>query len=175
MSRYLPDQDIKSQMIRVNQAGEYGAVQIYKGQLAVLGKTEIGHLLEHMLAQEKEHLKHFNAEIVKNRIRPTALSPLWAIAGFALGAGTALLGKKAAMACTVAVEEVISEHYRDQEARLDENDQDLKNLIRYCRLEEEEHHQISVEQNARQAPFYPLLSGFIKGSTRLAIALSKRF
>ena len=102
-----PVDDQIERMIRVNQAGEFGAVRIYQGQLAVLGKTETGPLLEHMLEQEKQHLDQFNEMMAHRHVRPTALSPLWSVLGFALGAGTALMGKKAAMACTVAVEEVI--------------------------------------------------------------------
>ena len=106
-------------MIRVDQAGEYGAVRIYEGQLSVLGKSASAPALEHMAEQERRHLDAFNKLIPERRVRPTALLPLWHVAGFALGAGTALLGEKAAHACTVAVEEVIDEHYAGQIARLD--------------------------------------------------------
>ncbi|ELT96307.1 hypothetical protein CAPTEDRAFT_101503, partial [Capitella teleta] len=101
-------------MIRVDHAGEFGATRIYAGQIAVLGKTEVGPVLDHMLEQEKVHLGTFEKLIPEHRVRPTAMIPLWNIAGFALGAGTALLGKEAAMACTVAVETSIGEHYDSQ-------------------------------------------------------------
>ena len=111
---FLPgDTQIESSvdhMIRVNHAGEFGAKRIYAGQIAVLGKTDIGDTLKHMAEQEEEHFNYFDKEIVKRGVRPTVLSPVWHLAGFALGAGTAMLGKEAAMACTVAVEETIDEH-----------------------------------------------------------------
>lgn len=162
-------------MIRVNQAGEYGAVCIYKGQLAVLGKSETGPILEHMLEQEKEHLDKFNGLMAQRHVRPTALSPVWSVLGFALGAGTALLGKKAAMACTVAVEEVIDEHYGRQQAKLGgDQDPELENLITKCREEENEHKETGLAHGAEQAIGYPILSSAIKAGSRLAIWLSTR-
>ena len=103
-----------AQMVRVNHAGEYGAQQIYKGQIAVLGKTDVGPMLEHMAEQEQEHLQYFENELTQRRVRPTAMEPIWRVAGYALGVGTALMGKEAAMACTEAVEEVIIDHYQEQ-------------------------------------------------------------
>jgi ubiquinone biosynthesis monooxygenase Coq7 len=162
-------------MIRVNQAGEYGAVSIYKGQLAVLGKTEAGPILEHMLEQEKEHLKQFSGILVQRKVRPTVLSPLWSVLGYALGAGTALMGKRAAMACTVAVEEVIDEHYARQQAKLGgDQDPELEALITKCREEEIEHKATGLAHGAEQAIGYPVLSATIKAGSRMAIWLSTR-
>lgn len=166
--------DDVAQMIRVNQAGEFGAVQIYKGQLSVLGQSETAPVLNHMLDQEKVHLEKFNQIMASRKIRPTALSPLWSVAGYVLGAGTALLGKKAAMACTVAVEEVIDEHYADQQKRLKDQDPELHQLITKCREEEAEHKQTGLDHGAEQAIAYPLLSQTIKAGARLAIWLSTR-
>jgi 3-demethoxyubiquinol 3-hydroxylase len=170
-----PLSDDVQRMIRVNQAGEFGAVQIYKGQLAILGKSETGPLLEHMLDQEKVHLDKFNDMMVDRRVRPTVLSPLWSVFGFALGAGTALMGKKAAMACTVAVEEVIDEHYARQQVKLSgDQDPELESLITKCREEELEHKETGLAHGAEQALGYPILSSAIKGGARLAIWLSTR-
>lgn len=160
--------------LRVNQAGELGAVRIYQGQRAVLGKGRHGPLLAHMAAQEQHHLDTFSRLISERGVRPTFLSPLWHVAGFALGAGTALLGERAAMACTVAVEEAIDEHYADQAARLDEDEAALKATIEDFRAEELEHRDIGLANGAEQAPAYPLLSGAIKTGCKLAIWLSER-
>ena len=167
-------------MIRVDQAGEYGAVRIYEGQLSVLGKSTSAPTLEHMAEQERRHLDAFNKLIPERRVRPTALLPLWHVAGFALGAGTALLGEKAAHACTVAVEEVIDEHYAGQIARLDALGKDrggekkLRDRLEEFRLEEVEHKQTSLDLGARDAPGYEALTGLIRAGSRLAIWLSTR-
>ncbi len=168
-------------MIRVDQAGEYGAVRIYEGQLSVLGKSAAAPVLERMAEQERRHLDTFNAMIPERRVRPTALLPFWHVAGFALGAGTALLGEKAAHACTVAVEEVIDEHYAGQVKKLDaldedggDGEKDLRDRLEEFRLEEIEHKETSLELGAREAPGYEVLSGLIKAGSRLAIWLSTR-
>ncbi len=163
-------------MIRVDQAGEYGAVRIYEGQLSVLGESESGPVIEHMAEQERRHLDAFNKLIPERRVRPTALLPFWHVAGFALGAGTALLGEKAAMACTVAVEEVIDEHYAGQVTRLDAEgtEKKLRDTLEEFRLEEVEHKQTSLDHSARDAPGYEALTGLIKAGSRLAIWLSTR-
>ncbi|MBK67538.1 MAG: demethoxyubiquinone hydroxylase family protein [Rickettsiales bacterium] len=160
--------------IRVNHAGEYGAQQIYRGQIAVLGKTEVGPLLQHMAEQEEEHLDYFDKELTKRRIRPTALHPIWTVAGYALGAGTALLGKEAAMACTEAVEEVIIDHYQDQLDRLPDEEKDLKKAIQKFKDEEDEHRQIGVDHDAHLSPAYKLLTKAIKTGSKIAIKLSER-
>lgn len=163
-----------ARMVRVNHAGEYGAKRIYAGQLAVLGKSDCGNMLRHMAEQEQEHLDYFADEMVKRRVRPTALIPLWHVAGFALGAGTALLGKKAAMACTVAVEAVIGDHYAGQEEELGDKEPELKEKIQKFRAEELEHHDIGLENGAEGTPFYGLLKGVISLNTKLAIWLAAR-
>nr|WP_046022548.1 demethoxyubiquinone hydroxylase family protein [Magnetospira sp. QH-2] len=162
-------------MLRVDHAGEYGAVRIYQGQLAVLGKTsDKAETVRHMLKQEEHHLETFNKLVTERRVRPTLLTPLWHMAGFALGAGTALLGERAAMACTVAVEEVIDEHYQDQIERLDADEPALTETFETFRQEEVEHRDIGLENGAERTPGYEVLSGLIKGGSRLAIWLSSR-
>ena len=163
-------------MIRVNHAGEYGAVRIYEGQLSVLGRTASAPLLEHMAEQERHHLAVFNKLIPERRIRPTALLPLWHAAGFVLGAGTALIGEKAAMACTVAVEDVIDQHYADQIEKLDAegNERDLRETLETFRQEEVEHKETALESGAIEAPGYQVLTSAIKVGSRLAIWLSTR-
>jgi ubiquinone biosynthesis monooxygenase Coq7 len=161
-------------MIRVDHAGEYGAVRIYEGQLAVLGKSgAVAASIARMAEQEQAHLDAFDKLINERRVRPTALEPVWRVAGFALGAATALLGEKAAMACTAAVEEVIDEHYAHQIARLD-HDPALKNAIAGFREDEIAHRDEALHHGAEDAPGYKLLSETIKAGCRLAIKLSER-
>jgi 3-demethoxyubiquinol 3-hydroxylase len=165
-------------MIRVDHAGEYGAVRIYEGQLAVLGASKatagVAATIRRMADQEQHHLKTFDALINERRVRPTALEPVWRVAGFALGAATALLGEKAAMACTAAVEEVIDDHYAGQIARLGDTDPALKKTVEEFRADEIAHRDTALEHGAEEAPAYRLLSGAIKAGCRLAIALSTR-
>ena len=161
-------------MIRVDHAGEYGAKRIYEGQLAVLGRSEKAAIIQHMADQEREHLETFERLVIERRVRPSALQPLWHVAGFALGAGTALLGERAAMACTVAVEEVIDEHYAKQAGRLGPEESGLRETIERFRAEELEHRDIGLEHEAEQAPGYRLLSAAIKGGSRLAIWVAER-
>ena len=170
-----PDKDaLVESMIRVNQAGEYGAMRIYAGQLAVLRHGAAAEKIKEMAAQEREHLDAFNKLAAARRVRPTALEPLWHLAGFALGAATALMGEKAAMACTVAVEEVIEEHYADQAAKLGEDEAPLRETIEKFRADELEHRDTAVEHHARETPGYELLASAIKAGSRLAIWLSTR-
>jgi len=170
-----PDKDqLIHSMIRVDQAGEYGAKRIYEGQLAVLGNSDSAAVIKDMLAQEEEHLKKFNALVAERGVRPTALEPLWHMAGFALGAATAALGPKAAMACTVAVEDVIGEHYAEQEAQLGDDEKDLRETITKFRDDELRHRDVSLDHGAEQTPGYEILTGAVKAGTRLAIWLSKR-
>jgi ubiquinone biosynthesis monooxygenase Coq7 len=165
-------------MIRVDHAGEYGAVRIYQGQLAVFAadksKAKTVAAIEHMAKQEEEHLKAFDALVNQRRVRPTALEPVWRVAGFALGAASALMGEKAAMACTAAVEEVIDRHYADQVARLGERDPQLKETVEKFRADEIAHRDTALAHGAEQAPAYGLISGAIKAGCRVAIALSTR-
>jgi ubiquinone biosynthesis monooxygenase Coq7 len=176
--KYLPGdtragRDVSS-MLRVNLAGEYGAKRIYEGQLAVLGKGPKGDILRHMAELEARHLETFQHLVAERGARPTVLHPIWHAAGYALGAGTALMGEKAAMACTVAVEEVIDEHYREQHDALGDDEADLKATIEEFRQEELEHRDIGLEHGAEQATAYPVLSAAIKRASRLAIWLSER-
>jgi ubiquinone biosynthesis monooxygenase Coq7 len=161
-------------MIRVDHAGEYGAARIYAGQLAVLGRSEHGPVLRHMAEQERRHLAAFEALVVARRVRPTALLPLWHMAGFALGAMTAALGVRAAMACTVAVEEAIDTHYAGQTEELGVDEPELKSRLQEFRTEELQHRDIGLAHGAEEAPGYRLLSAAIKAGCRVAIALSER-
>jgi len=169
-----PEQEVE-RMIRVDQAGEYGAVRIYSGQLAVLGRSDKKELLHHMLEQEEVHLDTFNKIAAQRRVRPTFFTPMWHAAGFALGAGTALLGEKAAMACTVAVEETIDKHYADQIEKLGEREPELRETFQKFREEELEHRDIGYEHGAEEAPAYGLLTKAIKKGSKVAIWLSERF
>ncbi len=162
-----------SRMIRVDHAGEYGAERIYAGQLAVLGRGEKAELLRHMMEQETHHKTVFSGLIVKRRVRPTALLPLWHVAGFALGAITAAIGERAAMACTVAVEEAIDEHYAAQAASLGDDETELRDQIEVFRLEELEHRDIGLANEAELAPAYRLMSRVIKAGCKAAIAVSE--
>ena len=162
-------------MIRVNHAGEYGARRIYQGQLAILGKSDCAPILKHMAEQEEVHLAEFSRLALERRVRPTLLMPLWHVAGFAMGAASALLGKEAAMACTVAVESVIDEHYAKQEAELAaKNEDSLRSTIAKFREEEREHHDTALEEGAKKSPFYSLVTNVVKTQTKLAIWLSTR-
>lgn len=162
-------------MIRVNQAGEYGAARIYAGQLAVLSKgSPAAHEVSRMAMQEQRHLERFNALMAERKVRPTLIQPLWDVAGFALGAATALLGEKAAMACTDAIETEIDIHYGEQLARLGENDPELAADIAEFRAEELEHRETARAQGSAEAPGYALLTGVIRAGCRAAIEISKR-
>ena len=165
--------------IRVDQAGEFGAVRIYEGQLAALrltgrGKGTAARKIAAMAKAEREHNQVFDRLLAERRVRPTALSPLWSVAGFALGAATALLGEKAAMACTVAVEETIDEHYAAQAAVLGDDEAELRSTIERFRADEIEHRDTALAAGAEQAPGYEALSGVIKAGSKLAIWLSTR-
>ncbi len=165
-------------IIRVDHAGEFGANKIYEGQMAVLGKTSVGPVIQEMWDQEKHHKATFDRLIRKHRVRPTALMPIWNIAGYALGAGTALLGKEAAMACTVAVETSIGEHYNNQLRTLLEDDpekhKELLEIIKEFRDDELEHLETGLDYDAELAPFYSGMSNVIKAGCSVAIWLSER-
>ena len=164
-------------MLRVNQAGEYGAKRIYAGQLAVLKRRgaspETIAQIEHMAAQEQQHLDTFNDMVAKGQVRPTALQPIWHVAGFALGAVTAMMGEKAAMACTVAVEEVIDGHYQQQSNELHDHPE-LKKVVDKFRDEENEHRMTALESGAEQALGYPILRKVIRAGSKTAIWFSER-
>jgi ubiquinone biosynthesis monooxygenase Coq7 len=165
-------------MIRVDHAGEYGAVQIYRGQRAVFeriaGKSHAARLIAEMEAGEQEHLKTFDRLIAERGVRPTLMAPLWRVAGFGLGAATALMGEKAAHACTEAVEEVIEQHYARQSEALGESDPALKAVIDEFREDEIAHKQTAIEQGAREAPGYNVLSALIRFGCRAAIRVSEK-
>ncbi len=165
----------RAAMLRVDQAGEYGATRIYAGQLAVLrGSSPAAHLVAHMAAQEDAHLARFNQLMAERRVRPTLLQPLWHVGGFALGAVTALISEEAAMACTDAVETEIDLHYAEQLEQLGEDDPELAADIRQFQAEELEHRDTAREAGAANAPAYPLLTFAIRGICRAAIELSKK-
>jgi len=162
-------------MLRVDQAGEYGATRIYAGQLAVLRRNSpASKLVSRMAAQEAAHLKRFDALMAERGVRPTVLQPVWNLAGFALGAATALMSEEAAMACTDAVETEIDRHYRQQLAELGGDDPELAQDIEHFRAEELEHRDTARDAGAARAVGYPVLTAAIRAGCRLAIALSKR-
>jgi len=162
-------------MLRVDQAGEYGATRIYAGQLAVLRRNAPeSKLIARMAAQEQRHLNRFNELMAERRVRPTALQPLWNVAGFALGAATALLSEKAALACTDAVETEIDKHYAAQLKQLGKDDPELAGDIADFRADELEHRDTARQAGATQALGYPLLTAAIRAGCRVAIGLSKR-
>ncbi len=162
-------------MLRVDQAGEYGATRIYAGQLAVLGDhVPVARTIARMAAQEERHRRRFDAMIGARRVRPTLLQPLWSRAGFALGAVTALIGPEAALACTAAIETEIDRHYGAQLDALGDADPELSETIAEFRAEEVEHRDTALSEGAEDAPAYPLLTGAIRLGCRLAIGLSQR-
>jgi len=165
-------------MLRINHAGEVGAREIYAGQLAVLRGTSIAPVIQEMAKQEEKHFACFENLLYERRIRPTLLMPLWKAAGFSLGALTALMGEKAAMACTVAVEEVISQHYNDQIRTIHENkwqdEEALKDTLREFRDDEMEHHDTGIEYEAESFPFYRALTRVIQLGCKAAIEITSR-
>jgi ubiquinone biosynthesis monooxygenase Coq7 len=162
-------------MIRVDQAGEYGATRIYAGQLAVLrANCPEAKLISRMAEQEKRHLERFDQLVAERRVRPTALQPLWNVAGFALGAATALMSEKAALACTDAIETEIDRHYEGQIDELGEDDPELSADVAKFRADEIEHRDSARDAGATMAIGYPVLTAAIRAGCRLAIALSKR-
>ena len=177
----MPGESIRerklAEMIRVDHAGEYGAVHIYRGQRAVFDRistrAHAARVIAEMEAGEAEHLKTFDRLLAERGVRPTLMAPLWRVAGFGLGAATALLGERAAHACTEAVEEVIEQHYaRQSEALAD--DPELKNLVDKFREDEVGHMETAVDQGAHGAPAYPLLTAIIRFGCRAAIRISEK-
>jgi ubiquinone biosynthesis monooxygenase Coq7 len=162
-------------MLRVDQAGEYGATRIYAGQLAVLrSNSPAAKLVARMSGQEQRHLDRFNALMTERGVRPTALQPVWHGAGFMLGAITALISEETAMACTEAVETEIDRHYGRQLKELGDEDPELASDIAEFRADELEHRDVAREAGAARAPAYPVLTAAIRGACRVAIGLSKR-
>ena len=173
-----PNDDHLDEMLRVDHAGEYGAVAIYRGQRAVFDalphKSQIAAEIAEMEAGEQEHLKTFDQLLAERGVRPTLLSPFWHVAGFGLGAATALMGEKAAMACTSAVEEVIEQHYAEQAIALDRSEPELAATVRQFREDELEHKRAADEAGAADAPGYRLLSAAIRAGCRLAIKTAEK-
>ena len=163
-------------MVRVDQAGEYGATRIYAGQMAVMGnRAPQAAEVAAMAAQEADHRARFDKLMAERGVRPTLLQPLWSLAGFALGAATALIGPEAAMACTAAIETEIDRHYSAQLDQLaDGSDAELAEIIAEFRDDEREHKAIALAAGAEKAPAFSLLSGAIRMGCRMAIRLSER-
>lgn len=170
----VPPRVLVERMIRVDHAGEYGAVRLYAGQLAVLRGSASADVVRKMAEQEHKHLAAFNELVARRRVRPTAMLPLWHLAGFALGAMTAALGERAAMACTVAVEEAIDAHYAGQIHALSDDEAELRDRIAGFRDEELRHRDAALAHGARDAPGYRWLTAAIKAGCRAAIAISER-
>jgi len=169
------DKTLTDRILRVDHAGEYGAARIYAGQLAVMGgRAEHSAEISAMAAQEREHLERFEALLAERRVRPTALQPLWSVAGYALGVATALAGPKTAMACTAAIEQEIDRHYTRQLDELGDAEPELSAVIEEFRTDERGHRDAALEAGAEQAPAYPLVSGAIRLGCRLAIRLAER-
>ncbi len=178
----MPGEDVRerrlAEMLRVDHAGEYGAVQIYRGQRAVFdrieGKAHAARVIADMEAGEQEHLKTFDRMLAERSVRPTVMAPLWRVMGFGLGAATALMGERAAHACTEAVEDVIEEHYGRQSQALAGVDAELKHVVDRFREDEIAHKDTAVEQGARDAFGYSVLSAVIKAGCRAAIRISEK-
>ena len=174
MTRVNMTPDTES-MLRVDQAGEYGATRIYAGQLAVMGsRTPAARAIAAMAVQEERHRKTFDAMIARRGVRPTLLQPFWNVAGYGLGMATALIGPEAAMACTAAIETEIDNHYGEQLDELGESDPELSEAIADFRADEVEHKAIALAAGAERAPAYPLMTAAIRLGCRVAIAASKR-
>ena len=177
-SQHIPpsDDDIAA-MLRVDHAGEYAAVRIYDAQLRILRDTTDGDALADMLSHEKEHLAFFEETLRARDVRPSAFLPLWDVASRGMGLVTALMGTPTAMACTVAVEDVIDDHYKEQEEKLKlrPDEKKLLDKVSHFRAEEQEHHDEALRREAEKAPFYPLISLAIKTASRIAIKISTRY
>ena len=166
-----------AEMLRVDHAGEMAAVQIYRGQKRVFeagGRSGIAADMGRMEAEEDVHLKRFEALLTEKQVRPTLMTPMWRLAAYGLGVGTALLGEKAAHACTEAVESVIGEHYADQAEEMTDRDPEMATQFRQFRDEEMAHHDHAIAEGAHEAPAYPVLSAVIKAGCRAAIRISEK-
>ena len=172
------NQKTLEEIIRVDHAGERGAIKIYEGQLLALKTIKqdnnLKDQIEEMKKQEKEHLEYFEKEIQKRKIKPTYLLPLWDVMGVALGFGTALLGKKAAMLCTASVEEVIEDHYQNQLKKLGNDEMDLKAKIEKFKEDEVDHKNIAYEAGASNKGIYSVMDKVIRTGSRIAITISEK-
>jgi ubiquinone biosynthesis monooxygenase Coq7 len=173
MKKSLSKHQIDS-ILRVDHAGETAAAKIYDGQLAVLKNTPVGPTIQHMKDQEQEHLNTFNHLLVENDTRPTALLPLWNVMGFGLGVASAIMGEKAAMACTIAVEEVIGEHYAKQAEILDDKHKKLKSTLMKFRDDELDHLETGVEHDGENAPGFDVMKTIVQLGCRTAIKISEK-
>lgn len=162
-----------SEVIRVNHAGEYGAKRIYQGQMSVLKSKKDQDILKMMKSQEEQHLKYFEQEMLKNRVRPSILMPIWNVMGYSLGKITALMGRNAAMIATEAIEEVIDEHYKSQ-IKSEELSQELKEKIEQFRQEEVEHQQIAKANMKNLNPAHRALYRLIKLGCKISVAIAKK-
>lgn len=169
--------DLIEKIIRVDHAGEYGAKRIYEGQIKALLHHKVHSVLQHMYEQEHEHLQYFTEQMQQRKVRPTVLQPLWHWCGYALGLVTGYMGTKAAMACTVAVENEIEQHYNQQLTALAKSadEPELSRTIERFRMEEIEHHDIGIKHKAPQSMGYPLLYLLIGRASKAAIWLSTRW
>ena len=172
------DQKILEEIIRVDHAGERGAIKIYEGQLLALGTIKqdknLRKIIEEMKEQEKEHLEYFEKEIQKRKMKPTYLLPLWDLMGISLGFGTALLGRKAAMLCTASVEEVIEEHYGNQLSKIGEDEKELKKKIEKFKGDEMNHKNTAYESGANKIGLYSIMDKIIKTGSKIAITISEK-
>ena len=172
------NQKTLEEIIRVDHAGERGAIKIYEGQLLALNTIkqdkDLKNIIEKMKEHEKEHLEYFEKEIQKRKIKPTYFLPLWDVMGVALGFGSTLLGKKAAMLCTASVEEVIENHYQNQLDKLGDDEKDLKNKIKKFKSDEIDHKNIAYESGATNKGFYSIMDKIIKTSSKIAITISEK-
>ena len=172
------NQKTLEEIIRVDHAGERGAIKIYEGQLLALKTIKqdnnLKDKIEEMKEQEKEHLEYFEKEIQKRKIKPTYLLPLWDVMGVALGFGTVLLGKKATMLCTASVEEVIEDHYKTQLKKLGNDEMDLKNKIEKFKGDEVEHKNMAYESGATNKGLYSIMGKVIRTGSRIAITISEK-
>ena len=172
------NQKILEEIIRVDHAGERGAIKIYEGQLLALNTIKkdeyLKNIIQEMKEQEKEHLKYFDTEIQKRKIKPTYLLPLWDLLGVSLGFGTALLGKKAAMLCTASVEEVIEDHYQNQIKKLGNDEMDLKAKIEKFKNDEVDHKNTAYDSGVSKSGIYSVMDKLIKTGSKIAINISEK-
>ena len=172
------DQKILEEIIRVDHAGERGAIKIYEGQLLALNTIKqdehLKNIIQEMKEQEKEHLEYFETEIQKRKIKPTYLLPLWDLMGVSLGFGTALLGKKAAMLCTASVEEVIEAHYENQLKKIGSDEKDLKAKIEKFKNDEVDHKNTAYDSGASKSGIYAVMDKLIKTGSKIAINISEK-
>ena len=173
MNKRLNKENIDS-ILRVDHAGETAAAKIYDGQLAILKNTPVGPTIKHMKEQEQEHLDTFNQLLFENDTRPTALLPLWNVMGFGLGVASAVMGEKAAMACTIAVEEVIGEHYAKQADTLTDDHKELKKTLLKFRDDELDHLDTGLKHDGENAPGYEIMKAIVQIGCRTAIKISEK-